>query len=117
MPSWPASLPQQLSQRGYSESLADNVIRTSVDAGPEKRRKRFTAAVRPLSGSMVMTSAQIDTMTTFFDTDLASGALAFDLNAPRDQTTTLSVVFRQPPSWTNLGGDSYAVTLEMEIQP
>ena len=117
MPSWPTSLPQQLSQRGYRESLADNVIRTSVDVGPEKRRKRFTAAVRPLSGSMTMTSAQLDTMMTFYNDSIASGALAFDFKAPRDQANTVSVVFRQPPSWTNRGGDSYAVTLEMEIQP
>ena len=117
MPSWPASLPQQLLQRGYRESLANNVIRTSVDAGPEKRRQRFTAAVRPLSGSMTMTSAQLDTLMIFYDEDIASGALAFDFKPPRDQTNTVSVVFRQPPSWTNLGGDTYAVTIQMEIQP
>ena len=117
MPSWPTSLPQQISQRGYRESLADNVIRTSVDAGPEKRRRRFTSAVRPLSGSMTMTSAQLDILTTFYDDDVASGALAFDFRAPRDQSTMLSVVLKQPPSWTNLGGDNYEVNLEMELQP
>ena len=117
MPSWPASLPQRILQRGYRESLTDNVIRTSVDAGPEKRRKRFTAAVRPLSGSMTMTSAQLDTMMTFYDTDIGSGSLAFDFNAPRDQATTISVAFQRPPAWTNLGGDSYQVNLEMDIQP
>ena len=117
MPSWPTSLPQRLSQRGYRESLADNVIRTPVDAGPEKRRQRFTAAVRPLSGSMIMTNAQLDTMMTFFDTDIASGSLAFDFNAPRDQATTLSVVLQRPPAWTNLGGDSYEVNLTLDIQP
>ena len=117
MPSWPTSLPQQILQRGYNESLADNVLRTPVDAGPEKRRQRFTAAVRPLSGSMIMTNAQLDTMMTFFDTDIGSGSLAFDFNAPRDQATTVSVVFQRPPAWTNIGGDSYQVTLEMDIQP
>ena len=117
MPSWPASLPQQLSRRGYRESLTDNVIRTSVDAGPEKRRPRFTAAVRPLSGSMIMTSTQLDTLMTFFDTDIGSGSLAFDFNAPRNQATTISVAFKRQPMWTNLGGDSYQVNLEMDIQP
>ena len=115
MPTWPLSLPQQLLQRGYRESLADNVIRTSVDAGPEKRRPRFTAAVKPLSGSMTMTSAQLDTLEIFVDDDIASGALAFDFPAPRDQATMLSVALKQPPGWTNLGGDNYEVNLEMEI--
>ena len=62
--SWPPTLPQQLSRQGYGESLPDNVIRTTVDAGPEKRRRRFTAAVKPLRGSMVLTSVQLETLET-----------------------------------------------------
>ena len=115
MPSWPPTLPQQLSKQGYGEALPDNVIRTTVDAGPEKRRQRFTAAVRPLRGSMVMTSVQLDTLEAFFGT-VSSGAEAFDFPSPRG-AGTVSVAFAQPPSWANVGGDIYRVSLEMEIQP
>ena len=117
MPSWPATLPQELNRRGYSESLPANVIRTSVDAGPEKRRRRFTAAVRPLAGRMIMASVQLDTLETFFRDVIGDGALSFDFPAPRDPGSTLTVVFSSPPSWTNPGGDNYDVTLEMEIHP
>ena len=115
MPSWPLTLPQQLSRQGYTEALPDNVIRSTVDAGPEKRRQRFTAAVRPLNGSMVMTSVQLETLETFFGT-IASGAEAFDFPSPRG-AGIVSVAFSQPPSWVNVGGDTYRVSLEMEIQP
>ena len=117
MPTWPTSLPQNLIRRGYREGLPDNVIRTSVDAGPEKRRRRFTAAVRPLSGKIAMSSTEIETLRAFFREDIGDGALAFDFPNPFDATETLSVVFARPPSWTNAGGDVYDVTLELEIQP
>lgn len=115
MPVWPPSLPQQLSRRGYREALPDNVIRTTVDAGPEKRRPRFTAAVKPLRGSMVMTSVQLDTLEAF-QAMIASGAEAFDFPSPRG-AGIVSVAFAQPPSWINVGGDNYRVSLDMEVQP
>ena len=92
------------------------MLRTSVDAGPEKRRRRFTAAPRPLIGTMRMTTAQVAAFETFFRTTLADGTLAFDFPHPRTQST-LSVVFASPPSWTNAGGDYYDVILPLEIQP
>ena len=117
MPVWPATLPQELNPRGHREDLPDNLIRSSVDAGPEKRRRRVTAAVRPLVGRMIMTSSQLDVLEAFFRSDIGDAALSFDFPTPRDPGATLTVVFSSPPSWTNPGGDNYDVTLEMEIQP
>lgn len=116
MPTWPTTLPQILEQRSYREGMPDNVLRTSVDAGPEKRRRRFTAAPRPLAGTIRMTGMELQQFETFFRTTLADGTLAFDFPHPRTQAT-LSVVFASPPSWTNAGGDYYDVTLPLEIQP
>ena len=27
------------------------------------------------------------------------------------------VVFAEPPSWTNVGGDNYRIVLNLEVQP
>ena len=120
MPAWPTTLPQDLLQSGYSQALPDNVIKTSVDRGPEQRRPRFTSAVAPLSGRMIMTEAQIQTLDTWFSDDIAYGALSFTFPNPMDLTgtSTISVVFAQPPSWDNSpGGPKFDVSLVMEIQP
>ena len=66
MPAWPTTLPQELLRSGYSQSLPDNVIRTSVDAGPEQTRRRFTSATSPLNGRVIISSAQIEILRTWF---------------------------------------------------
>ena len=93
------------------------MLRTGVDAGPEKRRKRFTAVPRSLRGAMPLTGTQLDTFRAFFSSDIADGAMAFDFPNPRDTGSTISVVFREPPSWVNDGGDVYRLRLNLEIQP
>ena len=117
MPSWPATLPRRFEQRGYQQALPDTVLRTSVESGPDKRRRRFTAAPRPLSGSMFLTSAQIGELETFHEGSIGGGALAFDFPDPFDSTVTLSVAFLDPPSWSNVGGDLYSVRLNLEVLP
>ena len=116
MATWPATLPQSLSRRGYEEAEGDNVIRTTVDAGPQKRRPRFTAVVRPLQGTMVFTNAQLETFRTFFKTDAFYGALGFTFPDQRGTGTEI-VVFASPPRWANVGGDNYRISLDLEIQP
>ena len=116
MATWPATLPQSLSRRGYEEAEGDNVIRTTVDIGPQKRRRRFTAVVRPLRGTMVFTNTQLETFRTFFSTDVFDGALGFTFPDQRG-TGTVIVVFAEPPSWANVGGDNYRIALNLEIQP
>ena len=64
-----------------------------------------------------MSSVQLEVLDDFFLDDIKGGALSFDFPKPRDHAVILVVVFTGPPGWTNLGGDNYDVTLEMEIQP
>ena len=60
---WPATLPQ-VPQKGFTESIGINVIRSATDAGPAKQRRR---ASRPsqLNVNFLMTTAQTQTLEAF----------------------------------------------------
>ena len=77
IPAWDASLPQRLLVKSYSESPADVLLRTSMDFGPAKVRRRGTAGPRPVSGSIIVTAAELATFKTFFNTTLLGGSLRF----------------------------------------
>ena len=81
-PVWPASLPQFV-DRPHTEGMPDALLRTPMDAGPAKTRRRFTAGIKPVKAQMDLTAAQAATFETFFDVTLKAGALAFDWVLPR----------------------------------
>src|SRR5437870_11881029 len=105
---WPASLPQTVFADGYKEEFPMNALRTQMDAGPPKMRRRYTAAFRPFTGTEIFTTAQVATLDTFFVTTLQGGALAFDWSHPRTGAAA-SVRFTKPPVVTSLGGGVYRV--------
>lgn len=118
-PCWPADLPQKLDRRNFRETLPDGVLRSNVD-GPEKRRRRATAAPSTIAGQMLLTGYEWKRLRLFFDVDLQSGALSFDFPDPdRDDgaTDTIRVSFAQPPSRTNPGGDNWWARLQFRVQP
>lgn len=116
MPTWPATLPDKVLQEGYDEQLQPIVIRSPMDTGPAKLRRRATAAPRSISGGQRLTAAQVETLDGFYRTDCADGALAFDWKHPRTQAAA-SLRFVSPPRYASLGGGVYAVSLSFEILP
>lgn len=113
---WPASLPSSLLANGYSRQKGDQTIRTQMDAGPAKVRRRFSAAPTEVSGSMIVTMAQIGTLQDFFDQTLAGGSLPFDWADPVDGAV-VSWRFTAPPSSAALGASLFRVSLSLEILP
>ena len=86
IPTWPTinNFPQ-VPQKGFTESVGVNIVRSNMDAGPAKQRKR---GGRPSSMdlSFIMTTAQTQTLETFIQTDLA-GVKRFSFKHPRLGTT------------------------------
>jgi len=117
MADWPSTIPQELSVAGYGEAAPDTTIRSSMDAGPAKVRRRATCAVRPVSGKMVMTAAELDTFREFYDDDILGGSLRFNWVDPLDGTTAVEMRFTAPPSWSAFGQDGWEVSMQLEILP
>jgi hypothetical protein len=48
--SWPELLPTGLLENGCTKQPKNNVVRTKMDAGPDKSRRRYTARAVSYSG-------------------------------------------------------------------
>lgn len=115
---WPATLPDDVLVDGYDESPPETVVRTEMDAGPAKIRRRFTAGVRPLKVTLDrMTRTQVAALDELYVDTLEGGALPFDWTHPR---TLGDVTFRftRPPRYRPIGsGALWNAELELEVMP
>jgi len=74
---------------GYGEAASQQQLRSGMDAGPDKVRRRFTAASRPLQGKIVVNQAQFSFFKNWYDNVLLGGTLRFGWVEPwSDDTIT-----------------------------
>jgi hypothetical protein len=119
MAAWPSSLPAL--EAAVQESRQSSVIRTPMETGPSKVRRRFSAATRFIVGTMVLNATQRSALDSFFSTTLSEGALEFTFSDPVDDTEQ-SVRFTAEPSYATIRGGSasdrlWRATLQLEILP
>jgi hypothetical protein len=112
---WPPSLPAP-NWTGFQETSPNVVIRTSMDVGPPKVRRRSTAGVRPLSMTFLLTKDDVSTLDTFYQTTLSGGSLPFDWTHPRTGAA-VRVQFTASPSYQAQGPLHYQAQCQMEILP
>jgi len=120
MTNWHVSLPQT-AFIGLTDEREDARLRTGMDAGPAKMRKRHTAAVRNIAVPLVLTGAQRVIYDTFYITTLQEGTLPFDWKDPVDDSV-ISFRFVKPAKFEAIVGGAAAVrkwqtTLSLEILP
>lgn len=115
MPTWPADLPAP-ALGTLTETPPNNKLRSSMDKGPPKDRRRTTANVRPISFMLKLTPAQTQTLDDFFVTDTASGVNEFDYTHPRTGAS-VTAKFATEPEYSELEGVLYDCSISLEIQP
>jgi hypothetical protein len=113
---WPETLPAYFLIDGYGESEPDTVLRTPMETGPAKLRRRGTNAVRPVRGMIRISYAQRTTLSAFYQDTLAGGTLPFEWVHP---TTREAATFRfvSKPAYTPAAGVKLNATLDLEILP
>jgi hypothetical protein len=83
MAAWPSELPQSFEASSYDLSPASNVIETTMDTGPTKVRRRFTAVSKFHSGDMIIDKDDFeDYFLPFFETTISHWADEFDFPEP-----------------------------------
>lgn len=117
MATWPVSLPQKSQTDGYRESPVSSVLRTSVDVGAPKQRRRYSASVKTLAISILVTTDQIDTFEDFVRDDLQGGSLEFDWIHPRTEDPISARIINGDYSISNAGGPNYFINFSIEILP
>lgn len=110
MATWPTSI--KVSRTGFEETPPDRVLRTSMEAGLDKLRRRTSNAPRPVSFSLFLTDAQVQTLDDFY---LANDALRFDFTDPRTDSA-VEARFKSPPKYS-LNETMWDVSVELEIMP
>ncbi len=109
---WPAALPSGFLAEGFSKEPQSNVIRTSMDAGPKKARRRYTARAVKYSGRQIFDEAELAVFEQFYHTALADGVLRFNFADPVSGETA---EFRFTEDYTVSTIDGlYEVTLSLE---
>jgi len=100
----------------FTRGFRDSVVRFETDRGPAPTRQRFAVGVRPESGAMLMTTAQLSALRTFYETTLAGGALSFEMFDPLGGAARL-VRFAEPPAPEELRPGYWRVSLALEALP
>lgn len=114
-PVYPSTLPELSLVDGFSATLPDNLVRTQMEVGEAKVRRRSTVA--PMMVQMVSPkfgAADRDAFLAFFLTTLSGGALRFDM---LDQVTGQVQEFRfvAPPLFRASGANLWHVACEFEV--
>jgi|LakMenEpi03Aug12_release.lakeMendotaPanAssembly.Ray.scaffolds.fasta_scaffold978949_1 hypothetical protein len=116
---FPASLPQYPLMAGYTESIGANIIRTPMELGPAKQRRRGSKPTT-MSINYIFTDAQLTTFNTFV-LDTIKGIARFNYTHPR---TAASIEVRIVPSsdgslfsCAKEGDDVWSVSFQIEVLP
>jgi hypothetical protein len=79
---WPHILPSGLLAAGFSKQPRNNVIRTAMEAGPNKTRRRYTSRAVIVKGKQIFDAMELAVFEEFYHTVLADGALRFNFADP-----------------------------------
>ena len=113
---FPVALQDKLNEAGFSQSLGETAIRSSMEIGLDKVRRRYTKRIDTFSCTINLTLSEYSTFNTFFDTTLAGGTKTFNYEHPLSQTTA-EFRFTKPPRIAPLGGTYFRVSMEWEEIP
>jgi hypothetical protein len=113
---WPGTLPQTVDADSYGMKLGNTLLRSDMDVGPAKVRRRFTKSIDSATTTMTMTMAQWAILEAFFDIDLDGGANTFYFNDPLTQVQK-TFRFVEPPDVKPMGGLYVKVSMSWEKLP
>lgn len=119
---WPAGLPQAPQVARYSEVDQERTVRTAMDVGPAKVRRRATAAIETCQVELRLTRAQVATLKTFFRDSVLAGAIAFQWKH-HETGNQVDYRFVGPPTFSpaaprqTTGTEFWTATFTLEAMP
>lgn len=110
---WPSQLQQLVNEQSFSYKFGETVIRSDVDIGPKKLRRRFTRPINTATVSIDLTVAEYNIFYNFFFTTLNAGVTPFEL--PHPITGVLKQWrFLEPPDIRPIGGVNFTANMQWE---
>ena len=94
MATWPSQI--KITRKNYKESPPNRVIKTEMETGIAKKRRRTSKAKRPLELMLFLNDDDLEVFDTFY---LDNDALRFDFTDPRTDEV-VKARFESPPEYT-----------------
>ncbi len=119
---WPPLLPQAPRLTETEANPGDETLRTSMDAGPAKLRRRFSASPESLPMGLIVTGLQTDDLLDFYRTACSGGSLAFQWRHPRTGQL-VDMRWKSVPKFKPLAprasdrSEAWLATFELETVP
>jgi len=114
METWPGLLPNP--STGYALNPVDPVVRSDVEQGPARSRRRFTSAPTKAPVTWKLNKEQFAIFEAFHHYRLNDGAAWFNVNIINGQGLTLCEA-RFSKMWqAKAAGNRWRVTAELEIR-
>lgn len=119
MADWPSTLPQQAyTDEGPTAQGQSNVIRTPMNTGPAKIRRRFTAIAEDVTLQLEISEAELAVLEDFIKNILGE-TLPFNWKNPYKDAPA---VFRFKEGWASVkkkwyADDLWTVSMELEMLP
>ncbi len=111
---WPDNVPGCFILGSHNETDSDNLIRSQMDTGPAKVRRRTSAMPRQLSGTLRLTGQELKALRAFIKTALMDGALNFIMNAQAGDGRIVAK-FATPISIQRNTGNTYMVSIALDV--
>ena len=117
MATWPATLPPP-EKTGYQLAPTDPTIRTEMEVGLPRTRRRTAARDDRITVTWKFTDAQMQTFRTFFNGDGQGGAAWFTIDLASGNTGIDSESARFASMWQAelLPGLNWRVTATLEVR-
>lgn len=119
---WPAVQLGNIQYGGIQATREDGRIRTKMDVGPAKVRRRTSAVAQPTSIPVEFTGEQMSDFWAFYRDSLLEGTLAFEWEDPATDDT-VSFRFLQAPRFSlvipasDFNDRRWTAVLELERLP
>ena len=110
---WPSSLPYF--DLGWSMSPSDSILRSQPERGPAKTRRKTSAKTLGYSGTITLTSSQLDAFMEFVEEAIMDTALPFlypDYIRNEERLARITSY-----SITQENRTLYTVDIELEVLP
>ncbi len=115
-PTFPTTLPKP-SMSQYSLTPVNNVIRTEMEAGPARTRRRYISVPMDVSVTWTLTRAELDAFQTFYRETICDGAGWFLMPVVMGNGEALRTArFKQPYEAATVANEHvWRVTATLEV--
>lgn len=113
MAAWPALLPG-LRTPGFSWAPLGNTMAIEPEVGEPMTRRRFTGDLIDVTGTLLLTLAELTEFRNFWRDTLSHGVDRFDWVDPVFGDG-VQMIFMRPPAVRSAGGDAFEVDIALRV--